>query len=522
MPSRILCPACRAAFAYSPALLGRAVQCRECARRFTVSGPAGGELPVAAHAPADGARAPVPPPLPTRPGRPAVEDRDDPPAARPRARRERPGHTGVLAGLAAALAAAFVVLVGGVAYIAWPSAVRPTNPNDAKPTPAVTAPLAEEPARRFEDIVRAAPRKETDGRAPVGPPAFPPPPGHPAADVPRFAPVVPVPIAPARLARDRVEVSLPGPVDSVVVAGGGRYLLLHIPKTGQVLVFDASAARVVRAIRVPDPAALVAGGMNTFVIYQPGKNTIERWSCDRLQPQPAVRAPFTDRVQALAMGCASNGPLVAALGGKRKSQLRGATFAYFDPANLTELPYAVAGVENPFGIGPAEKKASIRVSANGRVVTGWSPELPCGTECDVLVGRRATRYWDLHAPRPLLPAPDGSLLLGRGETRRPDLRAGPGQRQDALVHFVPGVSGNAYVAVRGPRADGRARAEAAAVYRTGQDAPVVTFDATDDIDLSRADQGLDQTVILVPEARVLITVAGSDRTKLVLRRVDLK
>ena len=162
------------------------------------------------------------------------------------------------------------------------------------------------------------------------------------------------------------------------------------------------------------------------------------------------------------------------------------------------------------------------MSANGRVVTGWSPELPCGTECDVLVGRRATRYWDLHAPRPLLPAPDGSLLLGRGETRRPDLRAGPGQRQDALVHFVPGVSGNAYVAVRGPRADGRARAEAAAVYRTGQDAPVVTFDAADDIDLSRADQGLDQTVILVPEARVLITVAGSDRTKLVLRRVDLK
>lgn len=519
MSARILCPACQVAFAYSPALLGKMVQCRECAHRFTVSRPPFDALPVAVQVPDDAPPVLTPPPLPARPpvpSRPPAADDDDPAEAglrRPAAGRERPGHAGVLAGLAVAVALGMAVLSGGLVYILWPSTSKGTGAPGPGPTPALVAPVAPEAVPRYEDLIREAPRKGEERRREAAPPAFPPLPGRAGGDGPKFAPVAPLAITPALLTRDRDEIPLPGPVESVAVAAGGRYLLLHVPKAGQVLVFDVNTVKVIRTIGVPDPNALIAGGMNLFVIYQPGKNAVERWGCDTLERQFVGQSPFTDPVKALAMGCASNGPLVAALGGKRKSQLRGATFAYFDPANLNELSYTVAGVENPFGIGPAEKKANIRVSANGRVVLGWSPELPSGTECDVLVGRRATRYWDLHAPRPLLPAPDGSLLFGRGETLRPDLQGGRGQRVDAPVHFLPGVSGNAYVAVR---------AGSVAICRIGKDAPLVTYDAADDIDLSRADQGLDQTVILVPEARVLITVAGSDRTKLVLRHVDLK
>lgn len=532
MPNRILCPACEAALAYSPGLLGKTVQCPQCAHRFSVSSPPVENLPVAVLAPEEAERILVPPPLPVRGGseRPPVAERDEPAEDRPRrrpTRRERPGNAGVLIGLAAAFVLGSVVIVGGLVYMLCPTSSKPTNPAGEGPTPATTAPLIQEPVKRYEDIIREAPRKD-DNRGRAGPevPQFNAVPNGPRPELgPKFVPIVPLPIAPPRLARGRDEIALPGPVESVAVAGGGRYLLLHIPRAKQVAVFDVREAKVVREISVPDPNVLVAGGMNLFVIYQPGKNTIDRWTCDRLEQQPAAKLLFTDPVKALAMGCASNGPLVVALGGSRRSQLKGATLAYLDPVTLREIDVVVSGVENPFGIGPADKTAIIRVSANGKVVTGWSPERPTGTECDVIDGRRVTRYWNLHAPSQLLPGPDGGLLFGRGETFRHGMQGGRGLQPDSPVFYVPAVSGNWYVDVRGPRLGGPGddvRAEAVTIHRVGNIVPSATFDAVDDIDLSRAEQGLDQTVILVPEAKVLITVAGPKRTKLVLRRVDLK
>lgn len=532
MPSRILCPECEAAFAFSPALLGETVQCPRCAHRFAVSSPPVEELPVAVLAPQEPGRELVPPPLPARGGseRPPVAERDAPAEDRPRrrlARRERSGNAGVLAGLAAAFVLGSIVIIGGLVYMLWPRTSKPTNPAGPGPSPAAVAPVDPEPARRFEDIVREAPHKD-DNRDRAGPevPQFNPAPIGPRLESgPKFTPVVPLPIGPTRLARDRDEMALPGPVESVAVAGGGRFLLLHIPRVKQVAVFDVREAKVVREISVPDPNVLVAGGMNLFVIYQPGKNTIERWNCDRLEQQPTAKFAFTDPVKALAMGCASNGPLVAAVGGSRRTQLKGATLAYFDPVTFREIEVVVGGVDNPFGIGPADKTAIIRASANGKVVTGWSPERPTGTECDVIDGRRVTRHWNLHAPSQLLPGPDGALLFGRGETFRHDMQGGRGPQWDSPVIYVPAISGNWYVVVRGPRLavpGDDVRAEVVTIHQVGKNAPAVTFDAVDDIDLSRAEQGLDQTVILVPEAKVLITVAGPKRTRLVLRRVELK
>jgi hypothetical protein len=543
--------------AYSPGLLGKTVQCPRCAHRFTVSSPPVDVLPVAVLAPEEAERVPVPPPLPARARseRPPVAERDEPVEDRPRrrlTRRERPGNAAVLIGLVAAFVLGSVVIVGGLVYMLWPTSSTPTNPAGEGPTPATTAPLVQEPVKRYEDIIREAPHKEDNrGRAgpevrqfnpmpngprpdpvppgpgrqfPVAPPGFAPAPGTPIGDGPRFAEAVPLPIGPARLARDRDEIALPGPVESVAVAGGGRLLLAHIPRTKQVLVFDVIAAKVVKVISVPDPETMLAGGMNLFVIYQPGKNTIERWNCDDLTPLPEVKSPFKDPVFGLAMGCASNGPLVAALGGQRKAFHGGSTLAYFGPGTMKEVTYAVRGDRNAFGLGEENKRVQLRVSANGGVVTGWGHDTGAGAQCDELRGAGLVRHWNVLAPRPLLPAADGSLLFAPGQVLRPGVY-GDGPLRNSATHYVPAVSGNWHSTILIARAGSRGeddRAKTLAVYQTGRNVPAATFDAVDDIDLSRAEQGLDQTVILVPEAKVLVTVAGPKRTKLVLRRVDVK
>jgi hypothetical protein len=557
VPSRILCPECATALAWSPGLVGKTVQCPQCAHRFTVSGPPVEELPVAVLEPEEEERVLVPPPLPAREisERPPVAERDEPAENRPRrrpARRERPGNAGVLAGLAAAFVLGSAAIVGGLVYMLWPTSSKPTNPAGEGPTPATAAPVTQEPVKRYEDIIREAPHKDDNrGRpgpeiqqfnpVPIGPrpdpvppapgrqppvamPQFPPAPGRPAADGPKFAEAIPLPIRPARLAPDRDEIVLPGPVESVAVAGGGRLLLMHLPRTKRVLVFDVIAAKVVKEIAAPDPETMLAGGMNLFVIYQPGKNTIERWNCDDLTRLPEVKSPFKDPVFGLAMGCASNGPLVAALGGKRKAFHGGSTLAYFGPGTMKEVTYAVQGDRNAFGLGEENKRVQLRVSANGGVVTGWGHDTGAGAQCDELRGAGLVRHWNLLAPRPLLPAADGSLLFAPGQVLRPGVY-GDGPLRNSATHYVPAASGNWHSIILVARAGGRGeddRAKTLAVYQTGRNVPAATFDAVDDIDLSRGEQGFDQSVILVPEAKVLITVTGPTRTKLALRPVDLK
>ena len=72
VPSRIHCPECETAFAYSPALLGKTVQCRQCAHRFEVTGPPADEPATIPAEPPDAApRSVTPPPLPAASSRTA-------------------------------------------------------------------------------------------------------------------------------------------------------------------------------------------------------------------------------------------------------------------------------------------------------------------------------------------------------------------------------------------------------------------------------------------------------------------
>ena len=348
----------------------------------------------------------------------------------------------------------------------------------------------------------------------------------PAAEAPRFAEVVPLAVTPTRLDRPVTEVPLPGPVETAAVAAGGRLLLLHSPKVGKVVVFDVSEGKVVRQIDAAEPGTLLAGGMNTFVIYQPKRNTFERWTCDKLERLPEVKSPFADPVRALAMGSASNGPLVAALGGSRGTGPLGASLGFFDPTAAREVGYLADGQPNPLGIGPAHSPVRLRVSANGGVVTADSLTRPMGAETTVIQDGRATRYWRQDGPPILAPSADGKYLGGFGKRFAPD-RPEPRVPETAMSLFhLPAVTGPWYLTLTDTEPSGlpeRLRPASVKVYHSERPGVVADLGRLDDVDFAGAHAGdIDQRVFLIPPARVLVTVAAPKRDRLVLRRVELK
>jgi hypothetical protein len=546
------------------ALLGKTVKCGQCTHPFTITEPPESNVPAEPVAVAAGSKPLMPPPLPVRgtstqsiwaEATDAPSERDD--RRRRRVRDHvRPTSAGALAGLVAIFLFGFVLLVTGLVYLLWPKPAQPTTPVTQGPSPAVQAPVAQEPQKNLADILNDAPKNgaaQPGGARPgvprfdpagipdpgvpvmpnVGPrrplvaPVFPQLGPAPAAveGGPKFAPIVARPLKPARLAGDQNEIALPGPVESAVVAGGGRLLLLHVPRVNKVVVFDVCEARIVKEIDAPANDTMLAGGMNLFVIYQPKKNVIERWSCDKLERVEEIASPFKDPVKALAMGSASNGPLVAALIGSRKTGHRGATLAYFNPSTMKEVEYVFRGTKNPFGIGTSETESAIRVNTNGTVVTGWSPKFPAGSECHVLTGNENQAFWVQGSPPNVLPSPDGRYLATRGQILGTDLNGPPGVfRRDFSTFIVPAVQGNWYIVAQeqGPRFAPGAASASLGMFAVGKDDPTKTFEMIEDVDLSRIDQGLDQSLFLIPDAQVLITIAAPKRNKLILRRVELK
>jgi hypothetical protein len=369
---------------------------------------------------------------------------------------------------------------------------------------------------------------------PFDPPAFPGgPPDRPRPNLPapKFAPVEPLPITSTPLASDRVERAMPGPIENMVVAAGGRLLLLHLLRQRRVAVVDVSKGDRVKLIPAEDPGALVAGGMNLFVIYLPGKGVLERWNCKTLEREAELKPEIGAEVKALAMGSASNGPLVAALGGARRTFHGGTTLGYFDPMTGKELGYEVGGAKNDFGIGLFDATPLVRISADGSVVTAWGDNGHGGSQSDVIEGGRITRHWQPRWLDAIAPGPDGRTVYGKGERFPPDLKAGvPRDDPRNPVWLIPAAHGDYFVSLRGVAAVGgnpiQPRKAVADVCIGSDGKSVLNVGELPNFELpggfgDARGKTFDQYVALVPDAKVLAVVPTKARERLVLKRADL-
>src|SRR5262245_57515698 len=354
VPARIHCPQCQAAFAFSPALIGKTVRCKKCQHTFAVTAPPDEAEHVPPARPAASPKPPGPPPLPpTSPRSRAVgdelndaddrpvrrrsdsdrDDADDLPAGRrsdsDRPRRwpepvERSSGVMMLTLLIVGAGLGFLVLAAAIGFILWPSSTPDPSVANLPPPSQTTAMARVEPPPRMP----APPPIEAAPRAPVGagtprpagtpvpadpprfkevgpavkgaPPRFPepPPPVGPAevkppADksAPKWHPVAAVPIKPAPLRQDREERKLPSAIDDVCVGGGGRFILLSLPQPKQVAIFDVNEAKVVKFLAVPSTSPRIAAGMDKLFVAAPAEGLIVRYSLLTFEKEITVQLP---------------------------------------------------------------------------------------------------------------------------------------------------------------------------------------------------------------------------------------
>jgi hypothetical protein len=165
------------------------------------------------------------------------------------------------------------------------------------------------------------------------------------------------------LARSRVPVNLPGPAVDAVVGGGGRYLLLHIPSKKTVAVFDVNQVSVVKQLPVEEDVVYMAAGMEKLILIRPGKSTIQRYSLSTFEIEKTAELPVKGRVAEVAMGWASNGPLLLWEKVENKKP-RDDAFHFVDPETLDLLK--TPGLEGLAGR-LAPKLQGTAASGNGKV-----------------------------------------------------------------------------------------------------------------------------------------------------------
>ncbi len=514
MSVRACCPECQTSYDLPDRFGGKRVRCRECGCEFPVATPAAAEsAEPESDIQSESRRVP---PLraereekdESRKGRRRHDDEEDEDRPRRRsagaaARRRR--SQGTSAGLiVGAIVGGLLVLTcgcGGLVYLLMPAGFSDL-PDDA----AAEAPVADLP-------VNDAPAAAWNNPPPPGPALFPeqPPPAADRDDGHAPAPVLipPPPRVDIRapvLAGDRVEVPLPAPVADVAVGGAGRFLVLHLPQRQQLAVFDANEARVVKSIPVADSVKFAAG-MDKLVVVRPADGAVERWSLLTFTREATGSLKMKVPPVAVAMGSASNGPLVVS--GVDWPRL-GET-AFFDVLTMTRVEMSF----DPHNFFNTSPDVFLRASADGRAFA-CAPDGPGGNTlmCTWSAGR-VRKFVGAGGSFPV-PGPDGrAVYTGNGictVEQRPIAAVG--------AHCVPAHHGPYYLAL--PRADGGAGKRTVSVHLEG-DGRAFAFLA--DLDLLAGPAGNqdhltpDRRVHLIPDAKLLVTIPpGNDR--LVLRPFD--
>jgi hypothetical protein len=339
----------------------------------------------------------------------------------------------------------------------------------------------------------------------------------------------------------------------VAAAGGGHYLVLHLPSEKKLAVFDANDGKVVQYLPAPAGNLKFAAGADKLLVLIDNK-TIERWSLTTFKKEDSAELPFKGVVHSLVMGSASNGPLV--FGGPELRGPRGLPLRFLDVPTLREATFTVREFRGPKaermmaysnspGSIPLVREATdtagefrgrglvgthpqyphaMRASADGRVLGMWNPGLfPSGLMTVLLDGTALRAYYDHDSVGTVVPSPDGRLVYtGMGLHTAEGKILGAGRQNR---YCLPAHHGDYYLATRVLDAQAppdRDRKEPLSLYLLGEPRPLgVLPDAELTQEMRRAGPGLtaEKRFHLLPDARLFVVLPPSN-DRLVLHRFD--
>jgi hypothetical protein len=360
-----------------------------------------------------------------------------------------------------------------------------------------------------------------------------PPPKPPGEKPIRPAAQVPLPkqfeIKPAPLVGDTETCTLPCAIDDVVIGGGGRFLILSLPKERKLAVFDVNVAKVVKYLPVPETPVRFAAGMDKLLVAIPSKGLLQRWDLATLQREVTSAVPVPGTVQGLSMGCASAGPLY--LLSVTEGPFGRFDGHFLDPRTLKSIDYRQEDGPDKGRFGGSN---NIRASADGTVFA-WGASNGAG--CIMLNGKTAKTYTGSSSTFLAWPAADGRYVYTAIAVMTPEMRevfkpTNPGNV--ITMPLVPSPQGPFYLWIEDhdsqnmfrPGARGRAGAGDLHFFVEGQTRPFYTwkdFPGVFGQKVAFVDvNGLtaEKRYILLPRSRVLITIPQAE-DRLVLHRFDV-
>ncbi len=313
-------------------------------------------------------------------------------------------------------------------------------------------------------------------------------------------------------------VKLPSPISDLCVAGGGRYLLLHLKSLNKLAVFDVSRAKVTKYLPTGSSNILFAGGADKIVIVLKDKNLIQRWDLNSLERELTLPIDTEHEIANIAMGSASNGPILIGSGdfyrtGNRFYDLKTLKPAEMDTRNQNFRVHTGSG-------------SNVRVSPDGKTFGMWrTGTSPSGVQVVKIEGRNISSKYEHNSEGAIIPSADGkSIFTGRGVYSS--------NLQKLYGHsgaIIPAASGNYYLTFKPPAAvSSRTPAPSKSnltLYMVGRSSPLVTIPdiavpKVDRFGRSKSPISFDQRIQFIPDAKVIVRVADTDDA-LTVHKVDV-
>jgi hypothetical protein len=303
----------------------------------------------------------------------------------------------------------------------------------------------------------------------------------------------PLVIEPPSLGAKMAVKNLPDIASDVCVGGGGRFLVLHLPKLKKLAVFDVNEAAIARYIPVAEEKIAFAAGMEKLVIGLTPKGLVERWDLQTGEKEMTRPAPGLADVISVVLGSGSHGPVV----------ING---VFHDLDTLRPLP-----IKTPSGAPSFATPAS----AGGTVFGGWKTnESPDVSISLVLEGDELKRYEE-GGLKHVVPGPDGRAVFTGAGVRTNRLKVWAGGPANA-GYCLPATEGRFFLSIGTAEGD---RGGRLAVYLLDYEFPLakdvgfthsIHFDGWD-----RTTFGPWKRIFFIPRAELIIIFPESnDRLEL--------
>ncbi len=241
--------------------------------------------------------------------------------------------------------------------------------------------------------------------------------------------------APPRLAKH--DVQLPAAVASIAIGGNGRYLALHFPELRRLGVFDLAREEIAFVVRLLEDNVLFAANRDSLIVITRESGLMQRWNLETGKREQETAFPIDDVLKAVAMGAASNGPLMVfhAHGLARQAK---AHYSLIDPETLE-----VTRIQKPLRDG---QTVHIRASGDGRLFGLWRAGVsPTGMVSLWIKREEITTHYLHESVGHVVPGAGGDLLFTAKGIFTADLQSAPHEGVDERSFCVPAVTGPMFV-----------------------------------------------------------------------------